>query len=250
MRFSIQRTVGLGDASITGELTPSATLAMLQDVALAHCASVGFPFKWSRQQGFVWVFAQTSCVFHTPVRLDDAVDITTWSRGIDGVRGYREFLITRDSELVTSASSLFIYVDIGRLRPARVPNEVAERFSPEPQRALDEGTFVEPTGPWDAELAARVSIGYRDIDINGHVNSAAYPSFIQTALFRELGITAGFRTFTITYKREIPAATQSVDLLLCRRAAGFRYEVRGEALHAEGVFTLASDDSAYARDRL
>lgn len=241
MKFTLTRTIGLDDASMTGELMPGAALGIFQDAALAHCAREGFPFRWFQDRGFAWVLAEIECRFHAPVMLDETIEITTWSRGIEGVRGYREFSVTRDGERVASASSLWIHVDVNRHRPARVPKELSGGFVPEPELAIKEASAISaPEARGDGRESV-VGISFRDIDVYGHVNNSAYAAMIQTALWREFGLRAGFDAFRIIYKKEIPGSAPNVTVALRRNGRDFGFEVRGETVHAEGWFRLGEE---------
>lgn len=246
MKFSFETVVGIDDVSMAGEALPSALLRIFQNAAIAHTLSVGFAAGWFSEHKRAWVLREVEYVKHAPVRLDDRLHVLTWSRGIEKIRGYRDFTLTRDGTRVVSASSTWIFLDSGTMRPIRVPEETIGVYEPEDERAIPAPLAEDAAGmDFTDEKSMRISIGYRDFDINGHVNNTAYAGYLQTAVYREFGLLPEFRSLRITFRKEIRSGIAYADVKLRKSGATFAFEIAaGDAVCADGVIVLGPDGPA------
>ena len=160
----------------------------------------------------------------------------TWSSGIRGFRGYRDFRVYCGGELVVSASSLWLYVRLLTKGLVRVPAEIAATFPSRPgavfRPELDKVKLVPP----DAALAKTrpVSVRYSDIDGNGHVNNTAYFDYLQTALAGS-GFPARPANVEIQFLKEIPPETASAQVSLEARGPAIAFSLGDQAaLFAQG----------------
>jgi acyl-ACP thioesterase len=119
-------------------------------------------------------------------RAGESLSVETWSTGIKGFKGIRDFRV-RDSrsQIIVAASSLWLYTSFKTKAIVRVPKDIAETFPVGAEPAhfpnLEELDFDRPE---NATLAVPVTIRYSDFDVNQHVNNTAYFEFAQTALSR------------------------------------------------------------------
>ena len=164
----------------------------------------------------------------------------TWSRGIAGFRGYREYRIFSGEECVVSCSSLWIYIDLETKTPTRLPEEIVATFpilesapfSPELDR------FGRNAPESSRAKTVAVSLRYSDIDANRHVNNASYLEFLQTALAAE-GVEAAPRPTEVHVKfmREILPDAGGVRVLLESVGEKTLFSIAaGETICAQGQY--------------
>lgn len=241
MKVTIERIIEIDDVSMKGEVLPSALLRIFQDSAIVHSRQVGYSTKWFAENAQSWVLKKIAYGIHSPVRLHDNLTILTWTRGIEKIRGSREFKILRGDEHVISASSTWIFVDTKRRRPTRVPKEMLDAFETDPDFGIERPPDVDKAALAGGDVVReRLTINYGDFDINGHVNNTAYANYLQSAVYRSFGLLPEFIFFQIDFKKEIRSGVTDVDVVLTRSSDMFAFEIVAEdTVRADGVLRVA-----------
>lgn len=169
-----------------GELRPSAIVRMLQEAAIEASTAAGFPEGWYRKAGSQWIVRRTWLGIDDPLRGGDPAEVATWVADVRRVRSRRDYEIRSAGKLVARAWSDWVYVDLTRARPARVPDEMIAAFAPThagdeiPREPLAVGEV-----PEDAFLHERPVL-LRDLDGLGHVNNAVAVDVFEEALVAAL----------------------------------------------------------------
>ncbi len=210
---------------------------LLQEAAIKHADQFAAGTLAVANRGETWVLNRMAAEIARYPRYEEPVRVVTWSSGIRGFKGYRDFRVYIGDELIASASTLWLYLSLATKSLCRVPREVADRF---PSRAdtvfcpdLEKRSWT-PPAPGAAGHA--VTVRYSDVDGNGHVNNTAYFDYLQTALVRG-GFAPRPRRLEIQFLREIPPDAD-------------RVAVRLEPREAAIAFALAGPDSLFAQGRV
>ncbi|HWA87226.1 MAG TPA: acyl-ACP thioesterase domain-containing protein [Opitutus sp.] len=207
-------------------LTLAGVFKLLQDAAIAHANQFDAGTRAMLTRGESWVLNRIAVEIVRYPRYEEAVRVETWSNGIRGFKGIRDFRgYDGRGEQWLRGSSLWLYVNARTKTIVRVPPEIAagfpthtaELFCPD----LEKLEFDAP-----AETAPRieVTLRYADFDANAHVNNAAYLDFVQTALARA-GFPARPRGVRVKYAKGIAAETAAIDVRVERVADGARFGV-------------------------
>lgn len=234
-KFTLNTSVLYGDVDRTEVLLLQGVFKLLQEAAIAHANQFDLGSRAMVTRGESWVLNRMAVAVHRYPRYEEPLRIETWSRGIKGFKGYREFRVydARNAPVI-SGSSLWLYVSIRTKSIIRVPAELAstfpkfdgEVFCPE----LESLEFAPPVP--SASRAVPVAIRYSDVDVNLHVNNTAYLDFLQAALSRA-GLPPRPVTLKIKYAKSIPAETDAVTVHLEPRGAG-------------AVFAIGAGDTVFA----
>jgi acyl-ACP thioesterase len=177
-----------------------------------------------------------AAAIHRYPRYEEPVRILTWSSGIRAFKGYRDFRIFCGDELVVSASSLWLYVNMKTKSLIRVPEEVARGFPSRPgeefRPELEKLKLAPPAG--GSTPACRVSVRYSDFDGNGHVNNTTYFDVLQTALARS-GLSTRPQSVEVQFLKEIAPEVEWVDVHLERQEQAVAFGIgTADALFAQG----------------
>ncbi len=235
--------VSYGDVDREERLTLRGVFKFLQEAAIAHANKYDVGSHAMITRGESWVLNRMAAHMARYPRYEEALRIETWSSGIKGFKGYRDFRVFDTSgEVVIAASSLWLYVNTRTKSIIRVPRDVAEGFpmvaAPVFQPDLEDLEFASP----DADAAtASVTLRFGDIDANDHVNHTAYFDFVQTAL-AAVGHPPRPVDVRIKFLKGIPAEASTVDVHVARVApaaeageAPVRFSVEKEgAIFAQG----------------
>ncbi|OAM87630.1 thioesterase [Termitidicoccus mucosus] len=240
-KLTFSTTVTYGDVDRNEVLSLPGLFRLLQEGAIRHANLFDAGTRAKETRGESWVLNRIAVSVARHPRYEDALRVETWSSGIRGFRGYREFRVFCGDAPVASGSSLWLYVNLKSKALVRVPGDILEVF---PQDG--DGGIFEPElerlalPPPGADAAAvEVSVRYSDVDANNHVNNTAYFDFLQTALAR-----AGFPTLVkavrVRFAREIPPDAPRVTVRLEKQGGGsvpFSVEGGGEVF-AQGMALL------------
>lgn len=194
---------------------------LLQEAAIQHAELFGVGARGLEERGTSWVLNRLAVELKRYPRRDETLRVTTWSTGVHGFKGYREFRLHGGDELLLSASSLWLWIDLRSRMLTRVPDDIAHSFpvgcgSPAYRPDLDKLRLAPPaaTAP-----KTTLDLRYSDQDANGHINNTAYFDLLQTALLRG-GLSPQPLRLEIQFQREIPIETTAVEVRLETRDNG------------------------------
>jgi acyl-CoA thioester hydrolase len=107
-------------------------LRWIQDAALAHSTALGFSERAYLARGQVWVVRKHEIEYLRPAVAGDKLRVETRVATMKVANSVRRTEIFRDRELVCRAATDWVYVDLSRGRPVRIPEEMRAAFPLEP----------------------------------------------------------------------------------------------------------------------
>lgn len=233
-KWILETSVAFGDVDRDNVLTLAGVFKLLQEAAIAHANQYDTGTDAMLTRGESWVLNRMAVEIARYPHYGEPLRIETWSSGIRGFKGYRDFRIfDRAGQVVIAGSSLWVYVSIRTRSIIRVPREVAEKFP-----VGTDGVFcpelesLELAAPDEASARrCTITLRYSDIDANAHVNNTAYLDLLQSAL-ASVGEPARPRSVRIKYGKGIAAGTPAAEVRIA--AMGDPATVRRFSLHATG----------------
>lgn len=188
----------------------SALLERLQDGADRHLQKLGITVSEMLQDGLGWMLMTMDLTVTQQPVLEENVEISTWSKGYQGVVWLRDYELTGTLGAAGYARSSWTLVDIHKrkiLRPSALPYEIP---------AVSGEVKDEPPGkvsiPQEIEMnrTYKFTAVYSLIDSNGHVNNAKYADLCYDALRPDEVSTLRLNRFRITYHREVKQGEQGI----------------------------------------
>ncbi len=234
--LNLELTVSYWDVDRDERLLLPAVFKLLQEAAIKHADQFDAGARAMVTRGESWVLNRVAAVINRYPNYEEALRIETWSSGIRGFKGFRDFRIHAGNEPIASASSLWLYVALKTRSLTRVPEAIAQAFPSRPGAVFHpdlDKLKLAPPGP-SAPHRTRVSIRYSDVDGNGHVNNTAYLDYLQTALVRA-GLPPRPARLEIQFVKEIAPGSDAVDVCLAAQDGATSFSVGGGAdLFAQG----------------
>jgi acyl-CoA thioester hydrolase len=134
MPFAIRVRITPQDVDELQHVSNVVYIRWIQDVAVAHSASVGLSLEEYRQRGAVFVVRRHEVDYLRPAVLGDEVEVETRVVAMSPVTATRQNFIRRlsDGQVLAQAQTQWAYVSTTTGRPVRIPPEVAQRFLLEP----------------------------------------------------------------------------------------------------------------------
>lgn len=181
--------------------TPIAILNYLEETAVAHSESVGLGIVKLKSEGVGWVLNRWQLRMERYPLWGQKVRVKTWPSSFERFYATREFLLTDEQGgALGRASSLWVYLNIIKKRPMRIPTQYSTPYGLDRIQAVAEPyQEVELENPDDClEFRIRKS----DIDTNNHVNNAKYVEWALEAIPPALSENGILASLDIAYKKE------------------------------------------------
>lgn len=195
--------IGLEDIGRNNEATNKALLAIMQDIACLHSASVGDGILEIEAKKRAWMLLDWKMEVIKRPKYNDDIKVETWSRKVERLYAYRDFqLKDKEGNIIAIGTSRWIFVDTERKRPVRLTADIADLYESE----TDKNVFLEEMEDikcGDYLFKKDYCVQRRDIDINQHMNNLSYLDMAYEILPEDIYNTKVFNNIRIVYKKEI-----------------------------------------------
>lgn len=149
-----------------------------------------------------WMIYKWKISLNRPIKRREKILVRTWASGFEKISAYREFeIIDENKEVILKASAIFLVVDLIKLKPVRISDEISGEYEIINERNFETIERIKP----DLEnlLENKFKIRKSDIDINGHVNNVIYIDWIEETLSEEIYANYFISELNLIYSREI-----------------------------------------------
>lgn len=150
----------------------------------------------SLKQKYAWVVYSWDIEIIDPIKAFDEIRVTTYAINMNKFYAYRNFIVEKNGKICAKAYCVFLLIDVDRKRPVKIPKEIEEAYGNE--ESIYEGRKVDFEKDFDK--SQELKIRRADIDVNQHVNNAAYMDLIEDLTFID---DQDVEYFKIVYKNEI-----------------------------------------------
>jgi acyl-CoA thioesterase FadM len=186
--YKTRLTVRSYETTTAGIVAPATLLRYLEHIATLDSAARGFSHSWYETHGSAWVVRDMRLLLWDAPALADDVHLATWLSSYRRVQATREYCIWREpqGQLIARAQGRWAYVDRERGLPARIPDDLIDRFG-----VAGDAMPLRPTNP---QISAQEDVGSRmeliarayEADTQRHINNTIYLDWLGEALTRAL----------------------------------------------------------------
>lgn len=196
------------DVDWNHRLTAGAFLRMAQQIATAHCDSLGMDDSFYQKNGAVFLMARVALQFYRVPKQGEILTLATMPETAHRAL-YKRITVARDEagECVAVADSRWILVDTHTHRILRRPPEAFQSLPFDEQIPYE--LEMELSEPEELEACGSVRADYSRCDIYGHMNNTRYADAAVDALPIELLKTSCVKEMRIRYHNELPAGEQA-----------------------------------------
>lgn len=151
--FTLAMEVGDDDIDMLGHASNIAYLRWVQDVAVAHSATVGLDMEGYSQLGAVFVVRRHEIDYLRPVVRGERLELRTWIDSASAAKCKRATEIVKlgtadpDGVVIARAMTTWGFVELTSGRPTRIPDSVRVAFSQPTMRELSAKRNSEPPPP-------------------------------------------------------------------------------------------------------
>ena len=115
-----------------GHVNNQRYIAWMQEVATGHSSANGWPMARYLEIGAAWVVRSHFIEYLRPAFAGDALEIDTWAASLALREVVRKYRFRRAGQILASAETKWVYVDIKSGRPKRIPEELLASFAAVP----------------------------------------------------------------------------------------------------------------------
>ena len=197
--------VGLKDVWKGNEVSNSAILEYLENIAAYHSDTVGYGINTTKDTNLNWLLLDWKVEVLKRPTYGENLEVHTWSREIEKFWAFRDFEIyDQNHELCVIATSKWLLVNSKTAKIERVDPKMAEKYNSEPQKKVfPEENLDKIKEPDSFESKFEYKVRRKDIDVIGHMHNIYYLDLAYEALPEEEYQKRPFNTIRIMYKKEI-----------------------------------------------
>jgi acyl-ACP thioesterase len=191
------------DVDISAKLTVESLLRYFQEAAWNHAEHLGLGYSHLKRQNLVWVLSRMMVTVDAYPAWGQTVTLQTWPRGSSSLLALRDFEMSDErGRKMLGATSGWLVLDLQSRRPRRV-EPLLQGVHPFPDRrsVAEEAARLSATEVSSARAVLEVK--YSDLDLNNHVNNAAYARWLLDSYPVEFHRTHSLRSMTLNFLAEI-----------------------------------------------
>ncbi len=194
-----------------------ATIAnYFQDCAILQSEEVGIGLDYLAQHKRAWFLVSWQIEVDRYPALGEQIKVRTWAYDFKASLGFRNIDVVDDKGCrIVKAASIWSYVDMESMRPAKIDAEVAAAYPMEP--AIDMEYAPRKIKLWDTytKVDIRRVMSYQ-IDSNNHMNNEAYIALAQEYVEDITDIIAVRAEYKMQYVKD--------DVIVVKKAWSGKYE--------------------------
>lgn len=212
MKIEKQHKIGLFDVDHQFKLRVQSAARFFQEMATFHSTKIGVGPDILFEKGVVWFLHRLEIEFFRYPKLYEDINITTWSRGFKGYKGFREYQIQSSIGQIARGSSVWLFYDVKRKRISKIPTDISTRYEVEKETWFDtEIDDWKTCGNIHPEQEMEINLRYSDFDVNGHVNNTIYLGFLETLYHKTISHDGNrIKNIKIKFSREISRDKDSI----------------------------------------
>jgi acyl-ACP thioesterase len=167
-----------------GRLFVKTLCDLFNDVAEKQTEEYGVDVETLNAKGLTWMLHRLHISLHKMPHKEEEVYIETWPSGADRLFALRDYRMVRENgEELVRATSEWMYIDMNRRRPLRLPEHVVAMSTGHRIEKLRLPSILDEKEDGGEVTGQReFSATFDNIDFNGHVTQASYMRWITNSL--------------------------------------------------------------------
>lgn len=212
MIYSEKYKVELEDIGKDYSISNKRIITIMEDIAAAHSASVGYGIDKLKEINCTWVLLDWKIKVLSRPGYNEHIEASTWSRKTDRLCAYRDFeLKDNNGEVFAIGSSRWVYMDLSRRRPLLLNQDINKEYDTEEGKMVfsDEickiNTDVEQNNNENIQqiISRQYRLQRRDMDSNGHMHNVNYIEAAYEVLPEDIYKNLEYSSIRVEYKKEI-----------------------------------------------
>lgn len=212
MIYSEKYKVELEDIGKDYSISNKRIITIMEDIAAAHSASVGYGINKLKEINCTWVLLDWKIKVLSRPGYNEHIEASTWSRKTDRLCAYRDFeLKDNNGKVFAIGSSRWVYMDLSRRRPLLLNQDINKEYDTEEGKMVfsDEickiNTDIEQNNNENIQqiISRPYRLQRRDMDSNGHMHNVNYIEAAYEVLPEDIYKNLEYSSIRVEYKKEI-----------------------------------------------
>lgn len=174
--YTIENRVRYSEVDSGKQLTLPSLLDYLQDCCTFQSEDLGVGIDFLNQSHCAWILSSWQIKISRYPTLGEQIKVNTWPYDFKGFYGHRNFTMENSKgEQLVRANSIWVFMDMERMRPVRIPETLQDTYKNEIANPLPgEWSARRIVIPEDGEKQTPVQVARFFIDTNHHMNNSKY----------------------------------------------------------------------------
>lgn len=224
-------------------LMPSSLAVYFQELAISHSNSIGYTLELLGGLKRGWAITNWHIVVNRFPKCGETIKITTWSNYCKKMQAQRFFRVEDENhQVICLAASRWVFMDLERRRPARLLEDMEERFVCDEPSAIENEKYEMPKALEENAVAERVFIvTRRDTDTNGHANNTKYIEWAMDDVPDDIFHAYETEDIRVVYRKECRKGQAVMSRLYLRQLTEGKKEAISLFLDAEKPETVFAE---------
>jgi acyl-ACP thioesterase len=171
----------------TGKASSITMMTLLQETAAEHCYDAGHSLFSLMTQNLGWVLLSGIMEMNRYPEYKEKIIIRTWLSKYKSIRGTRENIIYDENyNIIGKAKGLWLFFDIEKRRPTKIPNYFKENWLSCEETCLDHDISSKIESIESAQYIKKFNVNIYDTDTNKHVNNISYLHWLLESIPEEI----------------------------------------------------------------
>lgn len=172
--YTFDSRIRYSEVDAEGHLDINAIIDYMQDCTNFHSEDLGVGLAWHKEKRLMWVLNSWQIIIDQYPKMGEHITVGTQSYGCEKMFGHRNFLITdAKGNRVAIANSLWVLMDLKKMRPMIVTPEIAEPYGAYEPLEMDYAPR-KISLPGEGEQKEAIVVKEYHLDTNHHVNNGWY----------------------------------------------------------------------------
>lgn len=174
--YQFKSKVRFSEVNKEKKLKLAALTDYLQDTCTFQSEELGAGMDILRERNEAWILSSWEIVVKKLPQVGEEISVGTFPCSFKGFYGHRNFYVTdANGEELARANSLWVYINFGTKKPARIPGEVASKYDEVIQEPLEfDWSDRKIKAEGESKAGNPVIVPEFFIDTNEHMNNGKY----------------------------------------------------------------------------
>lgn len=201
-KYSKEFVIPYYDTDKNGYVFPTSLLTYMGETSSYHSDYLGVGLEVLRKNNYGWMLHRWKVKFNRYPKVREKLLVKTWTSGFDKFYATREFKIyDEENNEIVKATTLWIFLDIVKKRPRRIPKELYTTYRIMDEKLLHDYFIFE--GNIEHQISLDFHVRKSDIDYNNHVNNVKYLNWMLEVIPNHIDRDYILTELDIQYKKEI-----------------------------------------------
>lgn len=208
-KFIEKRILDTYQSDRYGFIRPVILMNELQSLADKHAEFLGFGRTFCIENNIAWVVTHYLIDIIELPREGEELTFITWPSSVGTLKACRDFEIRGyDNRILINATSQWVLIDTQRRRPVKLSDYMDMNIISERSLNREFGHFPE----FKSEKSHIYKCRFDDVDVNQHINNAAYAVWATESVGFEYRNTHKLKGIELNFKKEISPNTPEVKI--------------------------------------